>query len=91
MLLWQLFDNPGVRGSVKGGHELVAEVFVPGPKAPLNEPYGGQLVNVMASPERAEEVCVRTVGRDTLACLHHILSRAHICHSSPGDRIAQYT
>ena len=35
---------------------MVAEVFVPGPKQPLNAPYGGKLVNVMASPQRAEEV-----------------------------------
>lgn len=41
---------------LQGGHEVVAEVFVPGPKQPLNAPYGGKLVNVMASPQRAEEV-----------------------------------
>ena len=42
--------------SDKGGHGVVAEVFVPGPKQPLNAPHGGKLVSVMASSERAEEV-----------------------------------
>jgi hypothetical protein len=43
-------------GNTRGGHQIISEVFVPGPKAPLNPPHGGKLVNVMASSERAEEV-----------------------------------
>ena len=61
-----------------GGHQVVAEVFVPGPKAPLNAPHGGRLVNVMATPERAEEVCCHNMGLCILLVLREAICRGFV-------------